>query len=139
MSQAWCPTCEEWTSLSDRGVCAWCDGPLIIKAKRGGWKRPDIAGRRKYTDPQLRVLYQVYIERGVSINALAKRTHAKVAYKSHHSAAVAISEGWRRLGLPARDRIAAVKLACTTHGMAPKHGPRPGYGTYKRRQKEMTA
>jgi hypothetical protein len=43
--------------------------------------------------------------------------------------------GWKRLGLPARDRIEQVKLTCTIHGMAPKHGPRPGYGTYKRRQK----
>lgn len=132
MTDRWCPSCEEWTSLTDRAVCAWCDTPLE-RRRRGGWKRPDLRGS-KYSDAQLRALHLVYDRDGVSINQLAKRTYGKVGYKSHHSAAVAISAAWKRMGLPARGRIDAVKLACTTHGLAPKHGPRPGYGTYKRRQ-----
>lgn len=127
----WCPKCEEHTALTDHGICPWCDGPL--QRRRGGWKRPDLAGRSRLNEPQLRALYQVYIDRGASINHLAKQIHLKVGYKSHHSAAVAISEGWKRLGLPARARLDAVRMACTVHGMAPKHGPRPGYGTYRRR------
>lgn len=128
--QRWCPKCEEYTALVDSGVCAWCDTPLAHK-KRGGWRRT--GPPPKLTDQQLRAIYRVYVERGESINALAKRIHEKVGHKSHHSTAVAIGEGWKRLGLEARDRIEQVKLTCTVHGMAPKHGPRPGYGTYKRR------
>jgi hypothetical protein len=115
----WCPTCEERTSLTDRGTCPFCDSPLVVKAVRGGWTRPDLQGG-KYTEAQLRVMYRAHIEQGMSINQLAKRTHAKVGYKSHHSAATRISEEWQRLGLPARDRIEATRLASTTHG----HGAR---------------
>lgn len=115
----YCPTCQERTGLTERGVCAWCDTPLVAKARRGGWKRPDLAGS-KLTDAQLRALHHVYWHDQVSINQLAKQIHAKVGYRSHHSCAVAISNGWKRLGLQARDRIAAVRLASTTHG----HGAR---------------
>lgn len=127
----WCPTCQERTSLTDRGACPFCDAPLVVKAKRGGWKRPDLAGG-KYTDAMLRAMYRAHIEQGMSINQLAKRTHAKVGYKSHHSAAVTISEGWQRLGLPARGRIAAVRLACTTHGQGARDRDEQAYRRFLR-------
>lgn len=40
---------------------------------------------------------------------------------------------FRREGYELRDRIEATRMASRRHGLAPKHGPRPGYGTYKRR------
>lgn len=127
----WCPACAERTGLTDRGVCAWCDTPLVHKGKRGGWTRPDLRGR-KLTDTQLRALYCAYTEQGVSINALAKQIHERVGYKSHHSAAVAISEGWKRLNLPARDRIEATRLACTTHGQGARDRDEQAYRRFIR-------
>lgn len=122
----YCPACREYTALIDRGICPWCDTPLEQRKKRGGLTS-------KFTDAQLRALHRVHIEQRLSINQLAKRVHERVDCRSHHSAAVAISKGWKRLRLPARDRIEATRVASTKHGLAPKHGPRPGYGTYKRR------
>lgn len=119
MTADWCPVCEERTALTDAGICPFCDAPLVVKAKRGGWARPDLRGGR-YTEAQLRVMYRAHIEQGLSINQLAKRTYKKVGYGSHHSAATRVSEEWRRLGLPARERIEATRLASTTHG----HGAR---------------
>jgi hypothetical protein len=116
----WCPKCKERTSLPDRGICPWCDTPLVVQVRRGGWKRPDLRRRSRLSDTQLRALHLAYVKHGVSINALAKRIYHQVGYKSHHSAATAISEGWKRLELPARDRIEATRLASTTHG----HGAR---------------
>lgn len=130
----WCPKCKERTGLPERGICPWCDTPLVFKAKRGGWKRPDLRCS-KLTDTQLRALYIAYNEHGMSVNALAKRVHAKVGYKSHHSCAVAISEGWKRLGLPARDRIEAVRLACTTHGRGARDRDEKAYREFLRLQR----
>lgn len=127
--QRWCPACREWTALVDSGRCSWCDGPLA--SKRGGWKRPDLRGSR-FSTAQLCALHRVHVDQGVSINRLAKRVYARAGYSGHHSAAQAISQGWKRLRLPARSRIESSRLASTKHGMAPKHGPRPGYGTYRR-------
>lgn len=72
---------------------------------RGGWTRPDLRAKAKLTDLHLRALHRAYMEQGVSINTLAKQVYERVGYKSHHSAAVAMSRGWTRLGLPRRDRI----------------------------------
>lgn len=112
----YCPKCQERTSLPERGVCPWCDTPLVAR-KRGG-KPPGVFG--KLTDPQLRALHHAYVTQGQSVNALAKLIYAKVGYKSHHTASRAIYAGWARLGLERRERIEAVRLACTTHG----HGAR---------------
>ncbi len=132
-THAYCPACKEESAIDNRGRCLWCDGPTREKKKRGGWKRPDLRARSKLTDPMLRLLYKLHIEEGRSINSLAKEVYARVGYGSHHAAASRISKGWKRLGLEARDRIEQVQLTCTIHGLAPKHGSRPGYGTYKRR------
>jgi hypothetical protein len=134
MSELWCPTCEEYTALVDAGVCSWCDGPLIERKRRGGWKRPDLHGGR-YTDAMLRALYRAHIEQGLSINELAKRTYARVGYKTHGSAASRISEEWQRLGLPARDRIEATRLASTTHGHGARDRDEQGYRRFLRDQR----
>lgn len=132
MAERWCPTCEEWTALVDRGVCAWCDTPLEERRRRGGWKRPDLSGN--LTEAQLRVLYRAHTTQSLSINALAKRIYARVGYASYGSAASAISKGWQRLGLPARDRIEATVLASTTHGMGRRNRDEQAYRRFHRDQ-----
>lgn len=99
-------------------------------ARRGGWTRPDRRGSR-YTEPQLRALHLAHV-RGQSLNALGKQTHRKVGYKSAGSAAMAMSREFKRMGLPITERVDQVRKTCTVHGLAPKHGPRPGYKRFKR-------
>lgn len=132
-THGWCPACKEESAIDRDGNCLWCDTPTVEQPKRGGWKRPDLAAKRRITDIQLQALHRAHVVGGQSLNSLAKQTHKKLGYASRTSAATAISNGWKRLGLPARDRIEQVKLTCTVHGLAPKHGPRPGYKAYKRR------
>lgn len=133
--QLWCPKCEEHTALIDSGHCPWCDTPLERRRRRGGWKRPDLTS--KVTDVQLRALYRAHIEQGRSINALAKMVHERVGYKNHHGAAVAISAGWKRLGLPARGRIEATVLASTTHGRKRRYQSNEDEQAYRRWRKEQ--
>ena len=132
-THGYCPSCREDSAIGFDETCLWCGGPTEQRdvKKRGGWRRPDIAGSR-YTEPQLRALHLMHTK-GASINNLAKQSYEKVGYRTHASAAVAISREWKRMGLPVRDRIEQVRKTCTTHGLAPKHGPRPGYGPYKRK------
>jgi len=131
-THGWCASCKEDSAVDHAGLCLWCGGETEQRTTRGGWKRPDIAGSR-YTEAQLQALHIFHVRDGLSLNELGKRTYQAVGYGSHTSAAQAISREWKRLGLKARDRIEQVRKTCTTHGLSPKHGPRPGYGTYKRR------
>lgn len=124
----WCPSCQERTALVDAGTCPWCDAALRTRRRRGG-RRP---GFGRLSDAALRALHRAHVEQHLSINELAKRVYERVGYASHGTAATQISAGWKRLGLKARDRIEATRLASTRHGLAPKHGPRPGYGIYRR-------
>lgn len=112
----YCPKCNERTSLPERGVCPWCDTPL--RHKRAGGKPAGKHG--KLNDAQLRALHHAYVTQDKSVNALAKLIYAKVGYASHHTCSRGIYDGWARLGLERRERIEAVRLACTTHG----HGAR---------------
>lgn len=128
MTADWCPDCREATSLTERGVCPFCDAPLVHK-KRGGRK----PGFGKLTEAHLRALHVAHTQKGVSINQLAAQVYERAGFASKGSCATSISNGWKRMELPARDRIEQVRLTCTTHGMAPKHGARPGYGAYQRR------
>lgn len=127
----YCPKCDERTALVERGRCPFCDATLEVKARRGGWRHP-ARGRSKFTDDQLRVLHRLHVEQGASINQLAKRVAERVGYASHHSAAQAISAGWKRLGLKARDRIEQVRKSCTVHGQAPKHRTAEQERAYRR-------
>lgn len=109
----WCPTCREDATPSPAGLCMWCDGPLV--RRRGGGKP---VGRHGYlTDAQLRAAHVLY-ERGLSVRRVAERIHPRTRYASVSSCSMALIEGWRRLGLPRRDRIEAAVAASTVHGKA---------------------
>lgn len=134
-THAYCPACREESAIDRQGRCLWCEGPTEQRKprkKRGGWKRPDLRGSR-YTEAQLRALHAAHLQ-GRSVNSLAKDTYAKVGYGSASSAATAIGREWKRLGLAARDRVEQVRLTCTVHGMAPKHGSRAGYSKFRRKK-----
>jgi hypothetical protein len=88
---------------------------------------------RKLGEAELRAAHRRYRVEGLSVNALAKELWRGAGYRSWRACASALYGGFRDLGLPLRERIAAVRMASTVHGLAPKHGPRPGYGAYKRR------
>lgn len=130
MTSRWCPTCACQTDPGPDGACLFCDTQtLAAKPRRPG--RP--AGKYGYlTDAQVRACHALY-EQGLSVRQVAERIHPHTRYRSVRSCAEALHKHFRRLGLPLRERIEATVMASTKHGMAPKHGPRPGYGTYRRR------
>lgn len=138
LPDAHCPACRETvTPIVDQDglpICPWCDTPTLAH-RRGGWKRPDMTARCKFTDLQLQALHVAHVEQGMSINRLAKQTYNKVGYKSRHSAARAISAGFKRLGLPARDRIEATRLASTTHGRGGRDRDEQAYRRFMKAQR----
>jgi hypothetical protein len=128
----YCRKCRETTGLWERGVCHWCDTPLTFKTGR----KPGSGS--KITEQQLRALHVAHIKHDRSINELAKSIYAKAGYKSHHGCAVAISNGWKRLGLQARDRIEMTVIKSLKHGRAGRQQQRehgPDYAAYRREQK----
>lgn len=129
-THAYCPACKQDSALDHEQRCLWCGGPTEQRRKRGGWKRPDLRGS-KFTADQLRVLHVMHM-RGASANSLAAQVYERVGYISKGSALTAMLREWKRMGLKSRDRIEATVKASTKHGLAPKHGPRPGYARYKR-------
>lgn len=98
--------------------------------RRGGGKPSGVYG--KLTDAQVRACHVLY-EQGLSMRQVADRVWERAGYASAAGCARALSEQFIRLGLPRRDRIEATKLRCTKHGLASKHGRRPGYQAYRRR------
>lgn len=132
-AQMWCPACKDWTALVDTGRCPWCDGELEHRQRRGGWKRPDLAGG-KLTEVHLRALYRAHVEQDMSINALAKQIYARVGYSSPGSAATSITRGWKHLGLKARDRIEMTRLASTTHGRGGRDRDEHAYRAWRAEQ-----
>lgn len=94
--------------------------------RRAGGKPAGVYGL--LTDTQLRALHRAHLN-GTSIHALGRHIHDRVGYASPKSAAMAISNGFMRLGLERRDRITATRLASTTHGLAPRGAVDP---THKR-------
>jgi hypothetical protein len=129
----WCPACKEGSAIDFDGNCLWCGGLTEQRQvkKRGGWKRPDLAGCR-YTEAQLRALHIFHMRDGISINELGKRTYKTVGYKTHHGAAVAISCQWKRLGLQARDRIEQTVLSSTKHGRKRRRQSKAEENAYRR-------
>lgn len=101
-----------------------------IVAVEPGLLGSDEAGRRgggcpagKYgrlSDDELRELHHRHVEAGISQKALGREIAAR--YASPESAAVAISNGWARLGLTARNRPQGL-ARCEA---VTKHGPRQG-------------
>lgn len=131
-THAYCPECKEESAITPAGSCLWCGGPTEQRErpKRGGWKRPDLRGSR-YTEAQLRSLHVAHM-RGASMNSLAKQTYEKVGYASPSSAQNAISREWRRLGLPARDRIEQTVLSSTKHGRKRRSNSNADERAYRR-------
>ena len=120
LTHGYCDACRQDSAIDARGRCLWCDGPTRQRAKRGGWKRPNLRGSR-YSDAQLRALHVAHL-RGQSLNALAEQTYEAVGYGSQGSAVSAISREWKRRGLRALDRIESTVRASTKHGRAPREG-----------------
>lgn len=119
----WCPTCRDDATPDKDGACMWCETPLTTRPTRPG--KP--AGVYGYlTDTQLRACHALY-ERGVSIRRVAEHVHPRTRYATVKSCANALHDGWVRLGLPTRDRVTAVRLASTTHGLAPRGNVDPAH------------
>jgi hypothetical protein len=89
--------------------------------------------RRRLSDEQVAAAYRRYREEGISAHVLASELYKEAGYKSAAGCEAALGRAFHEAGYEVRDRIEATRLASTRHGLAPKHGPRPGYGAYKRR------
>lgn len=117
IDQAWCPECEEFTVLDAGRPCAWC-GTMLVK-RRGGWKHPN--PRHLIPDSELRALHTIHVGAAkASLNKLAGQVWERYGYASRGSCASAISGGWKRLGLKARDRIEVTVAVSTTRGLSPR-------------------
>lgn len=133
-------TCVERGEISLRFADAIClalglplneIAPLAAEPRRRGGGKP--AGKYGYlSEPQIRACHALYM-RGLSIRRVAERIWSRTQYSSVRSCANGLHHHFTRLGLPRRERIEVVVMASRTHGLAPKHGPRTGYGPYKRR------
>lgn len=75
----------------------------------------------RFTDEALRKCYELHMRRDLSLNDLGKAMFEKMGYKNHHSCAVAIAHGWKRLGLKARDRIEMTRVKSTKNGLSPRN------------------
>lgn len=82
----------------------------------------DLTRRRsvpaKLTDQQLKAAHRLHDLGGLSIRELGRRGWQAWGYSSPRSAAMALSTGFARLRLPARDRIQAATGASLAHGNA---------------------
>jgi hypothetical protein len=85
-----------------------------------------------YSEDRLRAMHVRHREQGVSINALAKESYKDAGYTTHTSAATAISREWKRMGLPARDRIEQTVIASTKHGHKARSVSRDEQNAYRR-------
>ena len=86
----------------------------------------------KLTRAQALAAYKLHIEGGVSIRELGKLMWERYGYSSPHSCANSLSDLFKRLHRPARDRVQATILASTTHG----RGSRANKAAYKRWHRE---
>lgn len=107
-THAFCSNCQQESAIDHDGLCLWCGGPT-------GGKRIKKAGRPpgKYgliRDEQLRTLHQMH-QQGLAIRELGRRIWKVAGYSSQKSAAMAISDGFKRLALPARDQSEATGRA----------------------------
>lgn len=127
MTHGYCPSCEQNAAIDENCCCLWCGASTEEEREQKPWRKP----RTHFTDAQLCALHVMHL-RGASVNQLAKQVYKLVGYKTHNSAHGAIRRGWRGLGLRPLSRIESARRASTKHGLAPKHGPRPGYAKYRR-------
>jgi hypothetical protein len=82
----------------------------------------------KLTRAQVIAAHKLHIDGGLSIRELGRRLWQPYGYASARSCANSLSDLFKTLGLPARDRVAATVAASTTHG----RGARRDKAAYKR-------
>jgi hypothetical protein len=76
---------------------------------------------RKIPEATLRKLHKLHQRHDVSLNQMGRDLHEKLGYRRPQSCAVAISAGWKALGLKARDRIEMTVAKSTTNGLSPRN------------------
>jgi hypothetical protein len=130
-THGWCPSCREYSAIDAAERCLWCGGRTEQRRRKGGWKRPDLAGSR-YSEAQLRALHVFHTRDRISINELARRTFEQVGYKTHGAAATAIGREWKRLGLKSRDRIEQTVISSTKHGRKRRRQTKAEQNAYRR-------
>jgi hypothetical protein len=101
-----------------RGLPIRPKGAARVASRKAG-HRPSFTGY--LTDDQVRAAHVLY-ERGLSLNDLGKLLYELYGYADYRTCADALSRAFQRLGLPARDRISASKLA--TRALATKRHQR---------------
>lgn len=125
-THAYCSHCKEESAIGRNGHCLWCDQPTGEAKRRG--KPAGVYGR--LTDEHIRVIHR-YHERGYSIRALGRQIYEKMGYASAESAAMAISDGFKRLHLTAQAQPEAT--ASSNRRRAAKDSPGKANSTeYKR-------
>jgi hypothetical protein len=118
VSEAYCARCHEQVKTDGVGACLWCDGPTSQRQRRGG-KPKGVYG--KLEDRHLKALHRFHTEKGVSIRELGRRVWSQAGFANAHSAGVAISYGFKRLGLAALSRSEAT--ARSNRARAAKDSP----------------
>jgi hypothetical protein len=98
VSEVYCSRCHEQVKTDGDGACLWCDGPTSQRRRRGGKPR-GVYG--KLEDRHLHALHHFHTQKGVSIRELGRRVWSQAGFANAHSAGVAISYGFKRLGLAA--------------------------------------
>lgn len=95
---------------------------------RGGGSRYRLRTDAKLTRAQIVAAHRLHIEAGLSIRELGRRLYERYGYASPRSCANSLSDLFATVGLSARDRVEATRLASTTHGK----GARADKAAYKR-------
>lgn len=109
-THGWCASCSEDSAVNaGGGECLWCGGPTVRRSGKRRGKPVGVYG--KLTDAQLKALHRFHRDHGVSIRELGRRVWEAAGYASEKSAANAISDGFKRLRLPAMPRELAVRKA----------------------------
>jgi hypothetical protein len=102
-THAYCATCREESAITWERECLWCGNPIQGKGKKRG--KP-VGKYARLTEAQIRELYR-YHQQGASIRELGRKVRKHIEFASDQSAAMAISSGFKRYSLEARDRSAA--------------------------------
>lgn len=127
MSESITELCERHGAVvpleRERGnICPWCDGPTRPRKHRGGKPKGKY---RRLTDDQVRAAHTLYVGEKLSLRRLGSALYERFGYSSAQSCANSLHAAFKDLGLPRRERIEAVQLGCTTHGMCRRGQKRP--------------
>lgn len=98
-THGWCSNCSENSAINFTGECLWCGGPTEQRTGRRRGKPVGVYG--KLDDRHLKALHCFHHDKGVSIRELGRRVWRAAGYASAKTAAQSISDGFKRLGLPA--------------------------------------